>query len=278
MTQQHTPPRPSWSELIQNRAAWHTEVLSQGPLDEITSLYDEVVVTVRWRMRLMALDLERRETEWQARAEGLSRREIAGARARGRAGLSAGEQQHTMTTFSELTDRDRVTMRIADDVFVLEHMALVAAAHGRRVLTPGGEVTELVETEEALLRNMAALWQRMRLLVQLERLSSRECWRLWGPDNDSWRTLLRTTVPTYTDAELERWWQAHASPGIREEIHDEVVILRTMVDALGPWDHLEDPLAPTSTLLAAYDPKPSNTAPAPHGTDDTPATRPDPSR
>ncbi|MGW0251117.1 hypothetical protein ACWDYH_31260 [Nocardia goodfellowii] len=282
MNQRHTPQHPHWIDEIQNRTARHTEVLSQGPLEEITSAYDEVIVTVRWRMQLMLLDLDRRESELRARAEGLDSREIAGARARGRLGLSVGEQQRTMTAFSELSDRERVMVRIADDVFALEHMALVAATHGRRVFTPGREVAELVATEEGLLCNMAAIWQRIRLLVQLERLSRIECWDLWGPDNDGWRALLQTTVPTYSDAELERWWKAHAWDGIREEIHDEVVVLRTLVDALGPWDRLEDPPAPTLTLLAAYEPQPRNTgedtAPPSHAADDIPSPQPDPSR
>ncbi|MEV0336925.1 hypothetical protein [Nocardia sp. NPDC050717] len=123
--------------------------------------------------------------------------------------------------------------QLAEDVWRLEHTALVRGEYLHRVHTGGLPDNEPAERQ--LHDNMAALWRRAAGTAALINVQLGEAEQLWGRRPESWQQVAELTAASYTDAELRQRFTEMSWKGIEADVSRTVDNLATTtITDLGP--------------------------------------------
>lgn len=137
--------------------------------------------------------------------------------------------------------RGHLLDQIADDVWRLEHSALVRAEYLHRV--HAGGLADNEPGERQLHDNMAALWRHAAGTAALIDLDPVEAHQLWGRGPDSWQQLAELTAASYTDGELQQRFAEMSWKGVEAEVSRGFDNLATSASTdLGPptpWEFAE---------------------------------------
>lgn len=214
---------PPWKarllEKVQNRSVDHSRVLRRGyPTYNLAHGKDDMPIRV-WQAHLRELGAERGDAVIRARGSGIPEPMVAQARALGEHGIRWNQRQPPPPEPARGGDAAREAMidSVASDVWQLEHMAAVTAAHRQRLAGRGIHSEAEPVAASQIHANMSALWVRAADTSYAADLTDAERAQLWGRDEQGWRTLVEATVDIYGDGVLEQQWRSHAWPGIEYE-------------------------------------------------------------
>ncbi|MGW5918472.1 hypothetical protein ACWFPY_05725 [Nocardia fluminea] len=250
---------PSWQlrllERIQNSSYEHYRTLFHGYPQYSTAASGPSIQLENWRTNLRALEAERGEIELHAHGLDIPQRMIDYATDTGARGARWGDTPETallpMSPPGASTTRLHLLDQIADDVWRLEHSALVRAEYLHRVHTGG--LADNEPGERQLHDNMAALWRHAAGTAALIDLDPGEAHQLWGRGRDSWQQLAELTAASYTDGELQQRFAEMSWKGVEAEASRAFDNLATSTSTdLGPptpWefaDRAEQALAAAS--------------------------------
>ncbi|MEU4413319.1 hypothetical protein [Nocardia salmonicida] len=214
---------PSWQlrllERIQNSSYEHYRTLFHGYPQYSSAASGPSIQLENWRTNLRALEAERGEIELHAHGLDIPQRMIDYANETGARGARWGDTPETallpMSPPGASTTRLHLLDQIADDVWRLEHTALVRAEYLHRVHTGG--LADNEPGERQLHDNMAALWRHAAGTAALIDLDPGEAHQLWGRGPDSWQQLAELTAASYTDTELQQRFAEMSWKGIEAE-------------------------------------------------------------
>ncbi|MEV0688280.1 hypothetical protein AB0I35_30925 [Nocardia sp. NPDC050378] len=231
---------PSWQlrllERIQNSSYDHYRTLFHS-FPQYSPASGPNVQLEAWRTNLRALQDERSEIELHAHAREIPQRMIDYATETGARGARWGDTPETalLPMAPPGTDATRLYLldQLAEDVWRLEHTALVRAEYLHRVHT--GAVQDNEPGERQLHDNMAALWRRATGTAALIDLDPGEAEQLWGRDHHAWQRLAELTAASYTDTELRQRFAEMSWKGIEADVSRTFDNLATTTVAdLGP--------------------------------------------
>ncbi|WP_040703658.1 MULTISPECIES: hypothetical protein [Nocardia] len=202
---------------IQERGTEHARLLFRGYPDYKPGFERGDVAIATWRAHLRDLEAEQQELIVRAGASGIPDTAITAAIDNGAAGRRWGESvtDPPTTRHGEDPTRARMIAAIAEDVWTLEHMAVIALEREHRGV---GNQTDSAGHQQYLI-NMDLLWDRVDSVAALAELSETEREQLWGRDIHGWDRLVDYTVDGYDDLELEQLWRTHAWAGIAWDVH-----------------------------------------------------------
>ncbi|MFC9964431.1 hypothetical protein [Nocardia ignorata] len=231
---------PSWQlrllERIQNASYDHYRTLFHGS-PQYSPASGASVQLETWRTHLRALDDERGEIALHAHARGVPQRMIDYATETGARGARWGDTPETTTLPMAPPGADPARLylldQLAEDVWRLEHTALVRAEYLHRVHT--GALPDNEPAERQLHDNMAALWRRATGTAALINVQPGEAEQLWGRSLGSWQQLAELTAASYTDAELRQRFTEMSWKGVEADLSRTFDNLATTtVTDLGP--------------------------------------------
>ncbi|MET7772078.1 hypothetical protein [Nocardia sp. NPDC005366] len=205
---------------IQERGTEHARLLYRGyPEYDPGSGRGDVAIQ-RWRAHLRDLEAEQHELITRAGASGIPHTAISAAIDNGAACRRWGESVNDPPTTRHGEDpvRAQRIAAIAEDVWTLEHMAIIAIEREHRQV---GDLTDAAAHQQYLI-NMDLLWDRVDSVAVLAELTEVEREQLWGRVGDDWDRLLEFSVEGYDDFELEQLWRTHAWAGIAWDVHRSV--------------------------------------------------------
>ncbi|WP_378741200.1 hypothetical protein [Nocardia brasiliensis] len=233
---------PSWKlrllEKIQNTAADHAKALRHAFPDYDPPDGAANIKVQTWRTHLMVLRSDLREIELHATGVGVPSAAIAAAREAGQWGQRWGDSMHSPPAMRHGEEPVRAHMvgGIAQDVWQLEHMAVIRVEH--QIRNHDHRFPYDAAATSQFDRNMAALWQRAAAVAQVVELSRVEAQEIWGRDHHGWRHLSAVTVHTYDDAELYERWRTYTWRGLehsaRRDTDNLALSSGTDLSSLGP--------------------------------------------
>ncbi|MFI9410067.1 hypothetical protein [Nocardia gamkensis] len=185
-----------------------------------------------WRSRLRTLDAIRSEAEIHARAVEVPPAWIEAARLLGRQGVrwAGRDAAPPRPPRGSEARRGWVLNTLADDVWHLEHMAVLTAARRARLAAQGIHSEPAPVVASQFHNNMTAVWQRACELASAVNLVDLERGQLWARSAHGWGVLLTATVHSYDIDTLEERWRTHAWPGVEREARYVVDNIRDTVD------------------------------------------------
>ncbi|MBY8862035.1 hypothetical protein K7711_36550 [Nocardia sp. CA2R105] len=205
---------PSWKvrllERIHDISAAHVRVLDQAyPRYELDDGQGDVPVLI-WRAQLRTLEVEREDLVEQALGVGVPTDVIYRASEAGAHGVGWERDASSSATNAPGEDlaRKYLVERIANDIWRLEHMAVLSADHLLR------ELDSTESDARQFDRNMHALWNRVNDTAGAIGVRDEERTELWGRDEAGWLRLAAVTVRGYLDSDLQERWRAYAWAGI----------------------------------------------------------------
>ncbi|WP_216917772.1 hypothetical protein [Nocardia noduli] len=205
---------------IQERGTEHARLLYRGYPDYDPGFGRGDVAIQTWRAHLRDLEAEQQELIVRAGASAIPHSAILAAIDNGAAGRRWGESVNDPPTTRHGEDPVRAQMiaAIAEDVWTLEHMAVIAIEREHREV---GDPTDS-EGHRQYLINMDLLWERVDSVAALAELTQPERDQLWGRDAHGWDRLVEFSVEGYDDLELEQIWRTHAWAGIAWDLHRSI--------------------------------------------------------
>ncbi|MFI6213331.1 hypothetical protein ACIBCD_15185 [Nocardia brasiliensis] len=237
---------PSWKlrmlGRIQNTAAERAKASEHGfPQYERADGAGDLKVQT-WRTHLLVLASDLHELERHARAMGVPEGALEAVREAGEWGLRWGESVHSppLTRRSEEPVRSFMVDGIANDVWEIEHMAVIRVEHELRNHTR--RFPHDPEATAQFDRNMAALWERAAASAAVIELTGAEAHEIWGRDAHGWRHLSAVTVHTYSDVDLYERWRTLAWGGREHTV-------RRTTDNLGVSTGTDGPRPPLPEVL-----------------------------
>ncbi|MGW4370343.1 hypothetical protein ACWEKT_32330 [Nocardia takedensis] len=201
---------------IQARSLELARVLSRGYPEYVPAAGRGEVALANWRAHLSDLEADRHELILRASASGIPAAMISEAIDNGSQGRVWGESARNPPTsrYGDSSERTESIARLAEDVWTLEHMAVIEVEHRARGLDNDRDHA----VHDQYRRNMEALWTRADRTAALVDPDSAEARELFGRDVAGWRRLAAITVTDYSDSVLEQLWRVHAWGGVESDV------------------------------------------------------------
>ncbi|MGW4369194.1 hypothetical protein ACWEKT_26465 [Nocardia takedensis] len=205
---------------IQERGVEHARLLYEGyPHYDRASGGGNLAIRT-WRAHLRELAAEQQELILRAETSGIAREAIYATVNNGEAGRRQveAETDPPATRHGHAPARAHLIAAIAEDVWRLEYMAVIAVAREQR---HGGASTDTAGDLQYLY-NMDALYERVDSAAALAEPTESERDELWDRDASGWYQLAELTVDGYDDTELETSWRVHAWEGFGWEVYRSI--------------------------------------------------------
>ncbi|MGW4368075.1 hypothetical protein ACWEKT_20770 [Nocardia takedensis] len=202
---------------IQERGVEHSRLLYQGYPHYDRAIGGGNLAIHTWRANLRELAAEQQELILRAETSGIPRDAIYSAVDNGDAGRRWGEAVTDPPTIrhGDAPARAHLIAAIAEDVWRLEYMAVIAVAREER---HRGDSTDAA-ADLQYLYNMDSLYERVDCAAALAEPTESERDELWDRDVSGWYRLAELTVDGYDDTELETAWRVHAWEGFGWEVY-----------------------------------------------------------
>ncbi|MBF6331819.1 hypothetical protein [Nocardia transvalensis] len=205
---------PAWRvrllQQIQDLAAHRTGMLRRGY--QQFHGHDELA-REGWRAELILVEEICGDLERRALASGIPRPWIDDVLVLGRRGIRYIDHYPDPRVGTNRA-REALIERLADDVWHLQHMAVIAAARRDRLYGQGVLAEPQPAAAGQFERNMITYWTRASGIAGSIDLTRLERKQLWASTVDDWRRIVAATTATYDDLELNLWWLGHAHAGI----------------------------------------------------------------
>ncbi|MFD3706156.1 hypothetical protein ACFWUP_23705 [Nocardia sp. NPDC058658] len=235
---------PSWQlrllERVQSASYYHWRLM-QNPPSWSRNIGVGETELFRWQTGVRAQEAELADYELHAAAVEIPDEMVGQVRAAGGRGLRWGDDEATarlpIVPETESAVRMMLVSQIVDDVWQLEHMALVRAEYLHR------EHTGRYRADEPALRqlhdSMSAVWRRATLTAAHAELDDVDRGQLWARDAESWRGLARLVGASTADTELRRRFQLFAWKGVEIKAEQELATLSVTGLVVGPPTPIE---------------------------------------
>ncbi|MEU6559274.1 hypothetical protein [Nocardia nova] len=248
MTQSHEQPqdRPVWQQRlldrIQDLSAHRARLLREG-YEHPPGAGD--VPVLAWRTQLLHLGADRGEVETHARAIGIGEDDIAAERAAGGHGrLAAGPGPDVDVV------REHMVTGVANDVWQMQHMAVLDVARRLRRITTTPRFEPGPETVAQFERNMGAFWLRAGNVADAIGLTADEHAGMWATTSSEWRRIVDATAQTYDSEGIEERWRIYARSGIESELVRDATAMRLPLERVLS-EHVTRIPAPKTMKVAA---------------------------